>query len=53
MDLFKSQYKYCKYLKILYTRVSEKLAYVESADLDQTGPEVSTQFAIPLCIFFK
>ena len=39
--------------KILYTRISDKMAYANSADPDQTAPEGavwsrSTLFAIPL-----
>ena len=35
--------------KILYTRVSDKMAHTNSADPDQTAPEEakSTLFAIP------
>ena len=41
--------------KILYTKVSDRMAYANSADLDQTAPEEavssdSTLFAIPLTI---
>ena len=33
------KYSKCKYPKILYTKVSDKTAYANSADLDQTAPE--------------
>ena len=46
---------YGKCPKILYTKVSDKMAYTDSADPDQTAPEGadwsgSTLFAVPLSI---
>ena len=46
---------YSKCPKIPYTKVSDKMAYANSADPDQTAPEGavwsgSTLFAIPLSI---
>ena len=48
-------FDFAKCPKILYTKVSEKLAYANSANPDQTAPEGavwsgSTLFAIPLII---
>ena len=50
-----SSLKYGKYPKILYTKVSDKVAYASRADPDQTVTEGavwsgSTLFAIPLSI---
>ena len=47
--------EYSKCPKILYTKVSDKMAYANSLDPDQTAPEGavwsgSTLFAIPLSI---
>ena len=48
--------KYSKCPKIWYTKVSDKMAYANSVDLDQTAPSGavwsgSSLFAIPLSIF--
>ena len=44
--------KYCKCYKILYTEVSQNMAYAKSADTDQTAPEElsdSGLHCLPFC----
>ena len=56
MVIFYTEYSKCP--QSLNTNVSDKMAYANSSDSDQTAPEgavwsESTLFAIPLCIFKK
>ena len=43
--------KTSKYPKVSYIKVSDKMAYANSADPDQTGPSGSILIAIPRSIF--
>ena len=43
---------YCKCPKILYTKVSDKMAYINIADLEQTAPEVKSDHGLHCLLFY-